>query len=104
MELAMELYTMFDMIIQDRRECPRDDLASVLANGQVDGCPMEMMETVGYYLIVFSAGHDTTKNALVGGMNAFLEHPEELAKLKNNPGLIDQAVDELTRWTSPVTT
>ncbi|MCH9838677.1 cytochrome P450 [bacterium] len=102
MELAMELYTMFDMIIQDRRECPRDDLASVLANGQVDGCPMEMMETVGYYLIVFSAGHDTTKNALVGGMNAFLEHPEELAKLKNNPGLIDQAVDELTRWTSPV--
>ena len=102
MELAMELYTMFDAIIQDRRECPRDDLASVLANGQVDGCPMEMMETVGYYLIVFSAGHDTTKNALVGGMNAFLEHPEELAKLQNDPGLIDRAVDELTRWTSPV--
>ena len=98
----MELYTMFDAIIQDRRECPRDDLASVLANGQVDGCPMEMMETVGYYLIVFSAGHDTTKNALVGGMNAFLEHPEELAKLQNDPGLIDRAVDELTRWTSPV--
>ena len=61
-----------------------------------------MMETVGYYLIVFSAGHDTTKNALVGGMNAFLEHPEELAKLQRDPGLIDQAVDELTRWTSPV--
>jgi cytochrome P450 len=102
MELAMELYTMFDAIIQDRRTCPRDDLASVLANGVVNGSPMEMMETVGYYLIVFSAGHDTTKNALVGGMNAFLEHPEELAKLQHDPGLIDQAVDELTRWTSPV--
>jgi cytochrome P450 len=61
-----------------------------------------MMETVGYYLIVFSAGHDTTKNALVGGMNAFLQHPDELAKLQADPSLIDQAVDELTRWTSPV--
>jgi cytochrome P450 len=102
MELAMELYSMFDAIIQDRRGCPRDDLATLLANGRVDGEPMGMMETVGYYLIVFSAGHDTTKNALVGGMNAFLQHPDELAKLQADPSLIDQAVDELTRWTSPV--
>jgi cytochrome P450 len=102
MELGMELYTMFDAIIQDRRRCPRDDLASLLANGNVDGEPMGMMETVGYYLIIFSAGHDTTKNALVGGMNAFLEHPDELAKLQADPGLIDRAVDELTRWSSPV--
>lgn len=102
MELGMELYTMFDTIVQDRRRCPRDDLATVLANGMVDGEPMGPMETIGYYLIIFSAGHDTTKNALVGGMQAFLEHPEELAKLQHDPGLIDQAVDELTRWTSPV--
>lgn len=102
MELGMELYTMFDTIVQDRRRCPRDDLATVLANGMVNGEPMGPMETIGYYLIIFSAGHDTTKNALVGGMQAFLEHPEELAKLQNDPGLIDQAVDELTRWTSPV--
>jgi cytochrome P450 len=60
------------------------------------------METMGYYLIVFSAGHDTTKNALVGGMQAFLEHPEELAKLRRDPGLIDRAVEEIVRWTSPV--
>ena len=102
MALGMELYSMFDAIIQDRRGCPRDDLASLLANGTVNGEPMGMMETVGYYLIVFSAGHDTTKNALVGGMNAFLEHPAELAKLCSDPGLIDHAVEELTRWTSPV--
>lgn len=102
MALGMELYMMFDAIIQDRRGCPRDDLASLLANAVVNGEPMGMMETVGYYLIVFSAGHDTTKNALVGGMNAFLQHPDEFAKLRNNLGLIDQAVDEVTRWTSPV--
>jgi hypothetical protein len=102
MELGMELYSMFDAIIQDRRRCPRDDLATVLANGQVGGEPLGMMETVGYYLIVFSAGHDTTKNALVGGMNAFLQHPDELGKLQRNPDLVGRAVDELTRWTSPV--
>ena len=62
-------------------ELPARRPRPLLANGKVDGEPMGPMETVGYYLIVFSAGHDTTKNALVGGMNAFLEHPEELAKL-----------------------
>lgn len=102
MELGMELYEMFDTIIQDRRANPRDDLATILANGIVDDEPMGMMETVGYYLIVFSAGHDTTKNALVGGMQAFLDHPEEFAKLQANPELADKAVEEIVRWTTPV--
>jgi cytochrome P450 len=95
MELGMELYTMFDAIIQDRRANPGDDLASVLANATIDGEPMGPMETVGYYLITFSAGHDTTKNALVGGMNAFLENPDEFQKLRGNPELIDKAVEEI---------
>ncbi|MDH3682109.1 MAG: cytochrome P450 [Acidimicrobiia bacterium] len=102
MELGMELYTMFDTIIQDRRANPRDDLASVLANATIDGEPMGPMETVGYYLITFSAGHDTTKNALAGGMQAFLDYPDELQKLRDNPDLVDKAVEEIGRWTSPV--
>jgi hypothetical protein len=101
-ELAMEAYTMFDAIIQDRRGCPRDDLASLLANGCVYGEQLGMMETMGYYLIVFSAGHDTTKNALVGGMQAFVDHPDEIDKVRRDPGLIDRAVEEIVRWTSPV--
>jgi len=101
-ELGLELYQLFDGIIQDRRANPRDDLATLLANATVDGEPMGMMETLGYYLITFSAGHDTTKNALVGGMLAFLEHPDQLEKLKRNPDLLDLAVEEVIRWTSPV--
>jgi cytochrome P450 len=101
-ELAMEAYTMFDGIIQGRRRCPRDDLASALANGCVHGEQLGMMETMGYYLIVFSAGHDTTKNALVGGMRAFIENPGELVKVQRDPSLIDRAVEEVVRWTSPV--
>ncbi len=102
MAMGLEFFQLFDGIIKDRRANPRDDLASVLANARVDGEPMGMMETLGYYLITFSAGHDTTKNALVGGMRAFLENPDQLEKLKRNPELLDAAVEEVVRWTSPV--
>ena len=60
-ELGLELYQLFAGIIEDRRKNPRDDLATVLANGKVDGAPMGPLETFGYYLITFSAGHDTTR-------------------------------------------
>ncbi|MBW2243843.1 MAG: cytochrome P450 [Deltaproteobacteria bacterium] len=101
-ELGKEFFLLFSGIIQDRRANPRDDLASLLANGQVNGEPMGLMETLGYYLITFSAGHDTTKNALAGGICALARNPGEFEKLKNNPELIPSAVEEIVRWTSPV--
>jgi len=102
LELGMELYGVFEKIIEDRRANPQDDLASLLANGLVDGEPMGPMETFGYYLITFTAGHDTTKNALVGGMRALVENPNELEKLRRDPELVNQAVEEIVRWTHPV--
>jgi len=101
-QLGKEFLELFLPIIQDRRQNPTDDLASVLANGQVGGAPMGPMETLGYYLIVFNAGHDTTKNALAGGLRALVEHPAEFGKLRNNPSLVPSAVEEILRWTSPV--
>jgi len=101
-ELAMELFGLFNGIIEDRRANPTDDLASLLANGKVNGEPMGVMETVGYYLITFSAGHDTTKNALASGVCALAQNSEEFEKIKRNPDLIDSAVEEILRWTSPV--
>ena len=100
--LAMDFFQMFNEIIQDRRANPTDDLASLLANGQVKGEPMGLLETLGYFLITFSAGHDTTKNALAGGLHALAQHPDEFQKLKRNPALIPSAVEEIVRWTSPV--
>jgi len=102
MELGMELFQMFDAIVQDRRANPRDDLASVYANARVNGEPMGVMDTLGYYLITFTAGHDTTKNALAGGMRAFAENPDQLAALQRRPELISGAVEEVVRWTAPV--
>jgi len=101
-QLGIELYQLFDEVIQDRRKNPQDDLATVIANAVVDGKPMGPMETFGYALIVFTAGHDTTKNSLVGGMRALLDHPDELDKLRHDPSLVNSAVEEIVRWTSPV--
>jgi len=102
MELGLELAQFFGGIIEDRRANPRDDLATVLATGRIGGEPMSPMDTLGYFLITFTAGHDTTKNALAGGMRALVEHPGELAKLRRDPDLVPSAVEEIVRWTSPV--
>ncbi len=101
--LGMEFYGLFDRIITDRRAHPRDDLASLLANAMMpDGELLGATETFGYYLIVFSAGHDTTRNALSGALAAFVEHPEQLALVGKNPALTRSAVEEIVRWTTPV--
>jgi cytochrome P450 len=100
--MVMEFVQLFNGIIEDRRANPTDDLASLLANARVNGQPMSLMDTLGYYLITFTAGHDTTKNALAGGVRALAEHPGEFEKLKRNPDLVPRAVEEILRWTTPV--
>jgi cytochrome P450 len=101
-ELGLELFQLFGAIIEDRRRQPRDDLASVLAHGRVDGEPMGPLETFGYYLITFTAGHDTTKNAIAGGMRAFVENPDQLLRLRRDPKRVEAAVEEVVRWATPV--
>lgn len=101
-ELGAELFELFSSVLEDRRKEPRDDLVSVIANAEIDGAPMGPMETFGYCLIIFTAGHDTTKNALVGGLRALIEHPAELAKLRRAAELVVPATEEIVRWTNPV--
>jgi cytochrome P450 len=101
-KLAMEFVQLFLPIIEDRRKNPTDDLASLLANGQIDGEPMGPMETLGYYLIIFNAGHDTTKNALAGGFRALIENPAEFDKVRRDAARAPDAVEEILRWTSSV--
>ena len=103
--LIADFGALFTRIIEDRRTNPTDDLASMLANAKMaDGSPMGPIETFGYYLIVFTAGHDTTRNAISGGMQALLENPEQMRKLCANPteALAKSTVEEVIRWTSPV--
>jgi cytochrome P450 len=103
LELGMELYQLFDRIIQDRRARPREDLATMLATAKLpDGEPLGPIETFGYYLIVFTAGHDTTRNALSSGLAALIENPDQLALLRRQPELSKSATEEVVRWASPV--
>jgi hypothetical protein len=102
--LGQEFLELFLPIVQDRRASPTSDLASVLANGLIDGQPMGPAETLGYYLIVFNAGHDTTKNALGGGFQALIENPAEFDKVKADLSRSPGAVEEILRWTSSVNT
>ena len=100
--LLTEFFTFFQKLIDERRENPREDLASLLANAQIGGAPMGPVETLGYYAIVLTAGHETTRNALSGGLLALIEHPDEFAKLRRDPSQCALAADEIARWTTPV--
>jgi cytochrome P450 len=92
----------FQALAEQRRAHPSDDLATVIANGQVAGCPMDRHATLWYFTIVATAGHDTTSFALSGGLEALLRRPDQVRTLQADPSLIVNAVDEMIRWTSPV--
>ncbi len=99
---VMEFIQYFNEITADRRACPADDLASVIANGEIDGCPMGDIERLWYYIIVATAGHDTTSFALAGGMEQLVRDPAQLFGLAGDEDAIVNAADEMIRWTSPV--
>lgn len=100
---VMTFIQYFNGVTEDRRACPADDLATVIANGQVDGCPMGDAERLWYYILVATAGHDTTSFALSGGLEALLANPDQWAALHGaDDAAIVRAADEIIRWTSPV--
>ncbi len=101
-QVLMDFYTYFTDLTIDRREEPTDDLARLIANGLIDGEPMPDLETMGYYVIIATAGHDTTSSAMTGGLRALIEHPDELRRLQADPDLLPNAVEEMIRWTAPV--
>lgn len=74
----------------------------MIANAEIDGCPIGDLERLWYYIIVATAGHDTTSFALAGGMEALLRNPDQLALLHQDPSLAANAAEEIIRWTSPV--
>jgi len=97
-----DFFMYFNKITEERRKCPGEDLATVIATGQVNGCPLGPLETASYYIIVATAGHDTTSSSIAGGLRALIENPDQLKKLKDNPDLLGTAVDEIIRWVTPV--
>ena len=102
MGVINDFFVYFSQLTEDRRANPTDDLASVIANATIDGEPVGIMETISYYVIIATAGHDTTASSMAGGIHALIEHPEQLQRLRDDPSLIPTAVDEIIRWVTPV--
>ena len=95
-------FTYFRAVTADRRANPRDDLASVIANGIIDGEPIDELSATSYYAITATAGHDTTSSSAAGGLLQLIRNPDQLALLKADPSLIPQFVEEAIRWVTPV--
>ncbi|CAI7976815.1 Cytochrome P450-terp [Frankia sp. Hr75.2] len=102
LDTLLDFFQYFQTVIADRRATPTDDLGSVIANAAVGGEPIGELEAVGYYVLIATAGHDTTSAAISGGLHALLEHPDQWRRLAADPGLVPTAVDEMIRWVSPV--
>lgn len=92
----------FAAIARDRRANPTSDVASVIANATVDGEPLPERDMAGYYIIVATAGHDTTSASTAGAMLALAQDPEQWARVRSDRSLLPGIVEEAIRWTTPV--
>ncbi|MEQ9520279.1 MAG: cytochrome P450 [Parvibaculum sp.] len=101
-ETVGEFITYFNALTEDRRANPRDDVSSVIANGKINGEPLDHFAAMSYYIIAATAGHDTTSHTTAAAFWALCEAPDQFAKLKNDLGLIDSYVEESIRWTTAV--
>ncbi|MBV9350389.1 MAG: cytochrome P450 [Mycobacterium sp.] len=97
-----EMFQYFNDVTASRREHPTEDLASAIANARIDGEPLSDIDTVSYYLIIATAGHDTTSATISGGLHALIENPDQLERLRDDLALMPLATEEMIRWVTPV--
>ncbi|MEO8083169.1 MAG: cytochrome P450 [Ardenticatenales bacterium] len=91
-------------LIAARRAAPGDDLLSALVQAEAEGAKLNDDELVAMVFVLLIAGHETTVNLIGNGALALLTHPDQMARLRADPGIIKPAVEELLRFTSPVMT
>ncbi|MBB5121236.1 cytochrome P450 [Streptomyces eurocidicus] len=97
-----EILCYFQELAVERRRNPQDDLMSALVRGEIDGAPLTEQEVFYNCDALISGGNETTRHATVGGLLALINNPDQWRKLRDNPGLMPSAVQEVIRYTSPV--
>jgi cytochrome P450 len=98
LNVLLEFFGYFNELTASRRAHPTDDLASAIANARVDGEPLSDVDTASYYVIIATAGHDTTSATIAGGLQALIENPDQREHLTANLQLMPLATDEMIRW------
>jgi len=101
-EVAMQFFGYLAGVVAERRQHPREDLMSTIANATLDGEPLSDMDTLSYGMLLAAAGHDTTSSSVGVGMMQLARNPAEFEKLKANPDLVGTAAQEMFRWATPV--
>jgi len=98
----LQMFAQSALLARARRKESAPDVFSSLVNGAFRGEPLtRMMVQVNFFLLII-AGNETTRNALSGGIQALCEHPEQFDRLRRDPSLLPQAIEEILRWVSPV--
>lgn len=97
-----DLHRYFDAMVEDRRRQPQDDVVTLLTRSEIDGVPLTQLQMVSYCELLLEAGNETTRDAIAGAMQAFCEHPDQWTRLRDEPGLLPNAVEEILRWVSPI--
>lgn len=97
-----EFDSYFSNLIEQRRQTPQDDLATLIANSEINGEPMQHSRAISYFAILATAGHDSTAHTTASAMWELAENPALFEQLKNDASLIPNFVEEAIRWTTPV--
>lgn len=99
---AEELCAIGRAYYADRRECPRDDVLTLIARAEVDGQPLSEHDLDNMFALLIVAGNETTRQAIALGTLALATHPDQYARLREDGSLIPSATEELLRYSSPV--
>ena len=102
-DAQMQMFQYGTELAARKRAVPGDDIATSLLGAEVDGERLTDLEFNMFFLLLINAGGDTTRNLVAAGILALMEHPAELARLAANPSLMPTAIEEMLRYTSPVT-
>jgi cytochrome P450 len=102
LQVLLDFFGYFNALTASRRERPTEDLASAIANARIDGEPLSDVDTASYYVIIATAGHDTTSATIAGGLQALIENPDQRKRLCDNLDLMPLATEEMIRWVTPV--
>ncbi|MCW2786674.1 MAG: Linalool 8-monooxygenase [Marmoricola sp.] len=98
-----DFFAYFDVLVEDRRANPRDDLATLIASArQPDGEYYPKTFAYGWFTAIATAGHDTTSSTMSTTIEQLALHPDQLARVQADLGLIPDLVNEGLRWASPV--
>jgi cytochrome P450 len=101
-EAGSRMYAYGQELIASKRVQPTDDMLSVVANATVeDGDGLTDLELYLFFSLLFSAGAETTRNAVAGGLLALLDHPDQMRALRDDPSGLPVAIEEMVRWTTP---